>query len=72
MNIKVKITREEKCLAKAYAKAQRIPLDKAVKKVFFERIEDEYDMAIADMALRKYENNPKTYSLEEIKKEIGL
>ena len=35
-----------------------------------EELEDEYDVALADAALRKYKKNPKTYTLEEIKKDI--
>lgn len=72
MIVKIKMTRDEKKLAEAYAKTQGASLDKTIKRVFFERIEDEYDVAIADIALHNYENNPKTFSLEEIKKEIDL
>ena len=47
-------------------------LNKAIKKAFFEKIEDEYDIAITDAALREYEKNPKTYTLQELTKELNI
>ncbi len=35
-------------------------------------IEDLEDIASADAALKEYEKNPKTYTLDEIKKELKL
>lgn len=43
-----------------------------MKQVFFKKIEDEYDVAIADKALRKYDVDHKSYSHEELKKILGL
>lgn len=46
-----------------------------IVKVKMTRKEKKFAEAYAktqDTPLGKYENNPKTYSLEEIKKEIGL
>jgi len=37
-----------------------------------EKLEDELDAEICHKALKNYEENPKTYSLNEIKKELGL
>ena len=65
MTVRVYLTKEEKQIAKAYATS----LKNAIKTFFFEKIEDEYDAAIADKALREYEKNPVTYSLEELLKE---
>lgn len=66
------MTEEEKKLAEAYAKLNGTSLSEAIKRTFFDKIEEEYDIAIADAALREYEKNPKTYSLEELKKELDL
>ena len=72
MVISIRMTEEEKQLADAYAKLNGISLSEAIKRAYFEKIEDEYDIALADMALREYEENPKTYSHEEVKKMLGL
>ena len=72
MVISIRMTEEEKKLADAYAKLNGVSLSEAIKRAYFEKIEDEYDIALADMALREYEKNPKTYSHEEVKKMLGL
>lgn len=41
-------------------------VEEALKRNFFELIEDEYDAAVADAAYRDYLANPKTYSHEEV------
>ena len=72
MVISIRMTDEEKQLADAYAKLNGISLSEALKRAYFEKIEDEYDIALADSALREYEKNPKTYTLDELMKELGL
>ena len=72
MVISIRMSDEEKKLADAYAKLNGLTLSEAIKKAYFEKIEDEYDIALADAAIKDYQKNPKTYSLEEIKKELGL
>lgn len=53
---------------KEYAKRHNLTLNSAIKEAFFEKVEDEYDIALADAALREFEKDPKTYSIEEVKK----
>ena len=72
MVISIRMTEEEKKLADAYARLNGTTLSDAIKRAYFEKIEDEYDIALADAALREYEKNPKTYTLEEVMKELGL
>ena len=72
MFINIRLTKEEKHIAKQYAKSLGLPLNKAMKTIFFEKIEDEYDCAIADQALREYKNNPQTISHEDIKKKLDI
>lgn len=72
MVISIRMTEEEKKLADAYARLNGATLSEAIKRAYFEKIEDEYDIALADAALREYEKNPKTYTLEEVMKELGL
>ena len=72
MVISIRMTDEEKQLANAYAKLNGVSLSEAIKRAYFEKIEDEFDIALADAALREYEKNPKTYTLKELMKELGL
>lgn len=72
MVISIRMTEEEKQLADAYAKLNGVTLSEAIKRAYFEKIEDEYDIALVDAALRDYEKNPKTYTHEEMKKMLGL
>ncbi len=72
MVVSIRMTEEEKQLGVAYAKLNGSSLSEAMKRAYFEKIEEEYDIALADAALREYEKNPKTYSHEEVKKILGL
>lgn len=72
MVISIRMSTEEKNLADAYAKLNGMSLSEAIKKAYFEKIEEEYDIALADSALREYEKDHKTYTHEEIKKMLGL
>ena len=72
MVVSIRMTNEEKELATAYAKLNGTTLSEAIKRAYFEKIEEEYDIVLADEALREYEKNPKTYSHEEVKKILGL
>ena len=72
MVVSIRMTNEEKNLASAYAKLNGVSLSEAIKRAYFEKIEDEYDIELADAALRDYEKNPKTYSLKEVMEELCL
>ena len=72
MVVSIRMTTEEKNLADAYARINGVSLSEAIKRAYFEKIEEEYDIALADVALREYKENPKTYTHEEIKKMLGL
>ncbi len=72
MVISIRMTEEEKRLADAYAKLNGVSLSEAIKKAYFEKIEDEYDIALAEAAEKEYKKNPKTYTLKEVMKELDL
>lgn len=66
MSFSIRLTEEERNLATSYAKMHSLSLSEAFKRALFERIEDEYDISVADEAYREYLENPKTYSHEEV------
>lgn len=47
MSFSIRLTPEEKSLAESYAKLHSMSLGEAFKTALFERIEDEYDIAVA-------------------------
>lgn len=72
MVVSIRMTEEEKQLAEAYAKLNGISLSEAIKRAYFEKIEDEYDIVLAGFAIDEYVKKRKTYSHEELKKILGL
>ena len=57
MSFSIRLTEEEKMLASSYAKLHSMSLSEAFKRALFERIEDEYDIAVAEAALTEYKNS---------------
>jgi len=72
MVISIRMTDEEKKIADAYAKLSGITLSEAIKQAYFEKIEDEYDIKLMEDALKDFKKNPKTYTLDELEKELNL
>ena len=54
MSFSIRLTAEEKKLAESYAKIHSLSLGEAFKQALFDRIEDEYDLAIASEAYKEY------------------
>lgn len=54
MTFSIRLTEEDKSLAESYAKIHSMSLGEAFKKALFERIEDEYDIAVAKEAYDEY------------------
>ena len=65
MSFSIRLTDTEKALAESYAKLHGISLGEAFKRALFEKIEDEYGIALAEEAYAEYQANPTTYSHEE-------
>lgn len=72
MAFSIRLTEEEKSLAESYARLHSVSLAEAFKRALFERIEDEYDISVADEAYREYLENPKTYTHEEARALLDL
>ena len=54
MTFSIRLTEEEKSLAESYAKIHSMSLGEAFKKALCERIEEEYDIAVAKEAYDEY------------------
>lgn len=72
MTISVRLNDKETELIKAYAKINNISLSDLIRNAVLEKIENEYDLECYKKAVEEYKKNPKTYTLDEVKKELGL
>ena len=73
MSFSIRLTAEEKKLADSYAKLHAISLGEAFKRALFEKIEDEYDIALADEAYNEYiRDGRKSRPIDEHWRELDL
>lgn len=72
MTISVRLNNKDTELIKTYAKMNNISISDLIRDAVIEKIEDEYDLKCYKEAVKEYEKNPKTYTLKEVKKELGL
>lgn len=73
MAFSIRLNDEERALAESYAKMHSISVGEAFKRALFEKIEDEYDIAVAKEAYNEYvESGRKSRPYEEFIKELDL
>ncbi|NMA70280.1 MAG: ribbon-helix-helix protein, CopG family [Desulfitobacterium sp.] len=72
MTISIRLTPEEAELIRAYANLKNQSVSEVMRRAILEQIEDEFDLDVYEKAMTEYRENPKTYSLDEIEKEMGL
>lgn len=73
MSFSIRLTTEEKSLAESYAKLHSMSVGEAFKKALFEKIEDEYDIAIANTAYDEYiRDGKKSQPISKLWKELDL
>ena len=72
MTISVRLNEKDTELIKAYASINNISLSDLIRNAVLEKIENEYDLESYNKAIEEYRKNSKTYTLEEVKEELGL
>lgn len=72
MTISVRLNEKDTKLVRAYAKMNNISLSDLVRNAILEKIENEYDLDLYNKAIEEYNENPKTYTMDEVKEELGL
>lgn len=70
MTISIRLSDAETELVKCYAQMHGKTVSEFMRQAAIERIEDELDLKAFDEALATHRKNPKTYSLEEIEREL--
>ena len=67
MAFSIRLTEEERKLVDSYAKIHSISVGEAFKKALFEKIEEEFDIAVADEAYNEYvKSGKKSRPIEEL------
>lgn len=72
MTISLRLSNEDAMLIKKYAEINSLSISDLIRQSVLERIETEYDLEMFDKAMKEYKNNPVTYSLNDVEKELGL
>ncbi|MCQ4637845.1 DUF6290 family protein [Anaerovorax odorimutans] len=72
MAISIRLNEMETELIKSYAEAHGISVSELIRQSVLEKIEDEIDLRLYQEAKEDFERNPKTYTLDEAEKELGL
>ena len=69
-HVSIRVSEQEKREMENYAKFQGRTLSDVLKAVFFDKLEDEFDLKL----IKEYEDEPDktTYSHEEVKKMLGI
>lgn len=72
MTISLRLNDDDAMLYKKYAEMKGISVSDLIRQTVMERIEDEYDLTAYAKAVAEYRENPVTYSLDDVEKELGL
>lgn len=73
MAFSIRLTEQEKKLAESYAKLHSLSLGEAFKKELFDKIDEEFDVAVYDEAYKEYEKSgKKSRPIAELWKELNL
>ena len=72
MTISLRLNEADSMLFKKYAEMSGISVSELVRRSVLEHIEEEYDLQAYQEAIEEYRENPITYTLDEVEKELGL
>lgn len=72
MTISLRLNEADSMLFKKYAEMNGISVSELLRRSVIEHIEEEYDLQAYEEAIAEYHENPITYSLDEVEKELGL
>ena len=73
MAFSIRLTEDERKLAESYAKLHSFSLSEAFKRALFEKIEDEYDLAVGQEAYNEYvADQKKSRPVSELWKDCDI
>ena len=68
----VRFSEQEQNLLEQFARIHGMTISELIRKSVMEAIEDELDVEICRRALEDFKKDPKTYTLEEVGREMGF
>lgn len=72
MAVSLRLNKEDEALIRNYAEMKNLSVSEAIRQAIMEKIEDEFDLKVYYEAMAEYKENPVTYTLDEVERELGL
>lgn len=72
MAVSLRFSKEDEALIRSYAELKKISVSEMIRQAVMEKIEDEYDLEVYKAAMAEYQENPVTYTHDEVGKMLGL
>ena len=72
MTLTLRISEQDSQLIRDYAQMKGMTVSEFMRRAALEKIEDEIDLQAALRARAEYQADPKTVTLDEVEKELGL
>lgn len=73
MSFSIRLNAEEKALAESYAKLHSMSMGEAFKKALFDKIDEDFDIVIAEEAYKEYvDNGRQSRPISELWKDLDL
>ena len=72
MTITLRLSDRDSELVRRYAQMHGLTVSDVMRNAILEKIEDELSSKVWEKAYAEYAQNPVTYSLEDIERELGL
>lgn len=68
----IRLSNKDKKLIQDFASFNNISSSKFIRDAVIEKIEDSYDLAAYELAMKEFEEDNTTYSLDEVAEELGI
>jgi len=72
MAVSVRLNKEDEALIRNYAQMKNLSVSEAIRQAIMEKIEDEFDLKVYYEAMTEYKENPVTYTLDEVERELEI
>ena len=72
MTVSVRLNDKDVELFKRYAEMNNLSISDLIRISVLEKIEDEYDLQCYENAMAEYQKDQTTYTIDEVKKELGI
>ncbi|QCT72967.1 type II toxin-antitoxin system RelB family antitoxin [Eubacterium maltosivorans] len=72
MAVSVRLNKEDEALIRNYAQMKNLSVSEAIRQAVMEKIEDEFDLKVYYEAMAEYKENPVTYTLDEVERELEI